>query len=489
MTRHVLGLDHEFHRRHTPGELIQRVDGDVTSVSDFLGRVVSEGGRCRAAGVRHDRSCWRSIDWRLALGADRRTSRVAVAVVVRSRHRAVGESSDEMGSYARLYGGIEERLTAAEDLRANGAGAHAMWRFVEESADAMASSVRREQAFLRMWWAVQGSVAGGSAVALAVGAALVAAEAISVGTAFLLFQYVLLLSRPLEDVVHQLETVQKANGAMVRVLDLLAVRPTIVDRAAPAHRRPARCRSASTTSASTTATTRPCSGRSTWTVARRPVGRRGRSHRQRQDDAVAPPAAPRRGDRRARCPLGGVPIADIPLAELRRRVALIPQEVELFAGTVRDNVDAVRRRPSDEEVGGRAPPSRPRRAGRRRHRSSARSGRRRAVRRRGPAAGARPRVAARARTSSCSTRPPHASIRRPRRGSSDAVHELMHGPHDADHRPPPVDAAPRRRDRRDRARPRGRARRPRLPAARMPIPPPAPAAARARRRRHGEVDA
>ena len=34
-----------------------------------------------------------------------------------------------------------------------------MWRFVEESTDAMASSVRRERAFLRMWWMVQGSVA------------------------------------------------------------------------------------------------------------------------------------------------------------------------------------------------------------------------------------------------------------------------------------------------------------------------------------------
>jgi ABC-type multidrug transport system fused ATPase/permease subunit len=36
--------------------------------------------------------------------------------------------------------------------------------------------------------------------------------------------------------------------------------------------------------------------------------------------------------------LGGVPIAEIPMGELRRRVALIPQEVELFGGTVRDNV-------------------------------------------------------------------------------------------------------------------------------------------------------
>ena len=47
ITRHVLGLDHEFHRRHTPGELIQRVDGDVTNVSDFLSQVVPEGRSAR----------------------------------------------------------------------------------------------------------------------------------------------------------------------------------------------------------------------------------------------------------------------------------------------------------------------------------------------------------------------------------------------------------------------------------------------------------
>ena len=40
ITRHVLSLDHEFHRKHTPGELIQRVDGDVTNVSNFLSQVV-----------------------------------------------------------------------------------------------------------------------------------------------------------------------------------------------------------------------------------------------------------------------------------------------------------------------------------------------------------------------------------------------------------------------------------------------------------------
>jgi ABC-type multidrug transport system fused ATPase/permease subunit len=48
--------------------------------------------------------------------------------------------------------------------------------------------------------------------------------------------------------------------------------------------------------------------------------------------------------------LGGVPIGEIPIAELRRRVALIPQEVELLSGSIRDNVTLFDETPSDEEV-------------------------------------------------------------------------------------------------------------------------------------------
>ena len=65
--------------------------------------------------------------------------------------------------------------------------------------------------------------------ALVLGAVLVAAGTITIGTAFLLFQFVLLIARPLEELVHELETVQKANGAMVRVIDLLGVEPNVLD--------------------------------------------------------------------------------------------------------------------------------------------------------------------------------------------------------------------------------------------------------------------
>jgi ATP-binding cassette, subfamily B, bacterial len=346
MARHVLGLDHEFHRTHTPGELIQRVDGDVTSVSDFLGRVVPKlsGAVSLVVGMVLVLAV---VDWRLAIGALLYIG-AAGWLIAKGRHRAVGESSDEMGAYARLYGGIEERLTAAEDLRANGAGRHAMWRFIDESAGAMRTSVRRESAFLRLWWAVQGSVAAGAVVALVAGTVLVKSGAITIGTAFLLFQYTLLLERPLEDVIHQLETVQKANGAMVRVIDLLAVRPIIAD----------------------TGTTEPADG--ALRLEFRGVGfDYGDGEAVLRDIDLVVPAGHslgvvgRTGSGKTTLSrlilrlvdttsgtftMGGVPVTDVPLATLRRRVAMIPQEVELFAGSVRDNVTLFDPTPSDDAV-------------------------------------------------------------------------------------------------------------------------------------------
>lgn len=346
MTRHVLGLDHEFHRRHTAGELIQRVDGDITSVSDFLGRVVPKaaGATVLVAGMV---GVLAVLDIRLAIGMSIYVA-AALAVVVATRHRAVRESSDELGAHARLYGGIEERLAAAEDLRANGASAHAMFRFVGDSARVLRAGVRREHAFLTMWWAVQGSVIAGTVLTLVVGGVLTGAGVITVGTAFLLFQYVLLIGRPLEEVVHELETVQKASGAMIRVLDLLAVRPTVLDTGTtrpPPGALAVDCRSVSFDYGDDDPVLVDVDlhlgpGRSVGIVGRTGSGKTTFSRLVlRLVDTTAGTLS-----------LGGVPITEIPLAELRRRVASIPQEVELFSGSIRDNVTLFDPTPTDAEV-------------------------------------------------------------------------------------------------------------------------------------------
>lgn len=351
LTGHVLGLDHEFHRTHTPGELISRVDGDVTSVSDFLGKVLPKvaGSLLLVLGII---GVLAIVDWRLGL-AMLVYFLLAVGAVRISSHRSVNESADEMSAIGRLYGGIEERLNASEDLRANGAGGHAMWRFVEEAADYMRQSLRRAMAFMGMWWTVEAAVMVGMAGAIAGGAWSVERGWISVGTAFLLFQYVLLISKPLDEMVQELQTVQKANGAMIRVAELMDIRPTVVDLG----------------------TTVPAPGPLTITArsvgfgyaddrheasgpvladidlgigAGRTVGVVGRtgSGKTTFTRLVLRLVEPTEGT----LALGGVPIADIPLDELRRRVALVPQEVELLAGTVRDNVTLFDPAPSDAEV-------------------------------------------------------------------------------------------------------------------------------------------
>lgn len=346
MTRHVLGLDHEFHRRHTPGELIQRVDGDITSVNDLCSRVLTRavGSTLLIVGMV---AVVAAIDWRIGLGMVVYVA-LAVVVLLALRHRAVDESAQELGALARLYGGIEERLTASEDLRASGAGSHAMWRFVEESAGALESGVRRERAFLGMWWAVQGAAVGGTVLAVGSGAVLVARDVITLGTAFLLFQYVLLIQRPLEEIVHELETVQKATGAMRRVSALFETTPTILDLgevSPPVGALAVEFDAVSFDYGDDVPVLIDVdlsidAGRSVGVVGRTGSGKTTFSR------LVLRLVETSAGTVR----LGGVPVADIPMSELRRRTALVPQEVELFNASVRDNVTLFDPTVSDDRV-------------------------------------------------------------------------------------------------------------------------------------------
>src|SRR5690606_39179391 len=130
-----------------------------------------------------------------------------------------------------------------------------------------------------------------------------------------------------DEVIQEMETVQKANGAMVRVAELMDVRPSILD----------------------TGTTSPVPGALAISAdhidfdygdeseraavlhdvsvefgAGRSVGIVGRtgSGKTTFSRLVLRLVEATGGTLR----LGAVPIADIPLAELRRRVALVPQE-------------------------------------------------------------------------------------------------------------------------------------------------------------------
>jgi ABC-type multidrug transport system fused ATPase/permease subunit len=51
LTRHCLALDRAFHQTHTPGELIERIDGDVTKLANFFARLLIQTEDIRAFGA------------------------------------------------------------------------------------------------------------------------------------------------------------------------------------------------------------------------------------------------------------------------------------------------------------------------------------------------------------------------------------------------------------------------------------------------------
>ncbi len=345
LTGHVLDHDLAFHHTKTPGELVERVDGDLTAVSDHLANfavtlmsvIFTLGGMVVVVSV---------IDWRIGVAL---LGYIAIATVVFTsvRDKAVSASEHERGAMARLYSGIEERLVGADDLRANGGGAHAMRRFSDDARRGLQTAVARERQIVWLWHGATGVVIGGAVFSLAVGAAGVKAGWISVGTAFLLLQYTQLLHAPLEQIIDQLQQIQKAAGAMLRVRSLLLSEPdrpaeegASVPPGAPGivfdevefsyGDEPVLQR--------LSIEIRP--GRSVGVVGATGGGKTTLGRLLTR--SMAPDAG--------RITVAGVDLADIGERDLRRLIGVVPQDVVVFDASLRDNITLFDPRPTDAEV-------------------------------------------------------------------------------------------------------------------------------------------
>jgi ATP-binding cassette subfamily B protein len=130
---------------------------------------------------------------------------------------------------ASLFGYVEERLAGTQDLRSAGAEAHTVGGFYGLARDRIQKITRARQ-LDAIPWVVSSAVAMGmTAISFVVPAVLVQSGDITVGDAFVLYFYAQLLVMPLNEMSHQVETLQQAIAGGRRVLELLAIEPTIVD--------------------------------------------------------------------------------------------------------------------------------------------------------------------------------------------------------------------------------------------------------------------
>ena len=224
---HLLTLDMGFHNETTPGEMIERVDGDVTAISDFISRFLV---RLAGAGVLLIGVlvvCWLE-DFRMGVAITIYVLAV-LSLLVSLRKLAVKAAEEERAVSARLYGFIEERLAGIDDIRALGAGRFTMARFIPVMRDFFDRTTAAWRKRVIVWVSANTAFWAGDALALAVGAWLTVQGSITVGTAYLILQYAQLVRRPIEQVTQELQQLQKAAGGIIRVDHLRRLSTKLVD--------------------------------------------------------------------------------------------------------------------------------------------------------------------------------------------------------------------------------------------------------------------
>ncbi len=331
---HCLNLDMSFHQQYTPGEMVERVDGDTTALSNFFSEFVLQviGSTFLLVGVIIMVS---REDWRVGIAL---TAFVIIAFVIYSliRSIAVPAYTAERESYAKLYGFIEERLIGIEDIRTNGGNAYTMDRFYDVNSDAYRRVLRSEimgeivQATTRIMFAL------GLATSMGMGIYLYREGTFTIGTVFMVVQYTAMFRHPLDQISRQLNDLQRATAGLKRIEALQRTTSHIQDgtETLPA---------SGAISIEFDGVTfnynegEPVLKKVSFNLAPGKVlgllGRTG-SGKTTITRLLFRFYEPNIGEIR----LGGMPIMKVQLDSLRQNVGLVTQDVHLFYASVRDNI-------------------------------------------------------------------------------------------------------------------------------------------------------
>ncbi len=229
LVEHCLKLDLSFHKSRTPGELIERVDGDVSTLSVFFSNLTIDliGNALLLTGVLV--VMWLE-DWRVGLSLTVFAALTLLAFnAVRGLATPHWKRDRELS--AQFYGFLGETLQAREDIRSLGASGWAHDGLMKRW-QAWYPARRDGSVYgVTMWVVFIWSFAIGEALVFGVGSALYAQRAFSLGTVYLIFQYTALLAEPLEQIRTQLEQLQKADAGIARIAELMATKSVLRDGA------------------------------------------------------------------------------------------------------------------------------------------------------------------------------------------------------------------------------------------------------------------
>ena len=337
LAAHALSLDMSYHNERTPGEMIERVDGDPNELGTFFSLFIFEmlGSMLLLVGIL---VLLLREDWRAGLSL---TGFVVAGMVVLTsiRNIAVPYWKANRQASADSFGFLEERLAGTEDIRSNDAKPYVMRRFHELMRGWYQKSLKAGLMSSIMFSTTMFMFGAGSAISLSLGAYLYFGGWISLGAVYLIFHYTQMLVMPINRFTQQLDSFQRASAAIARIRELDAVRKTVLDP--PADERVELPDSGPLSVGFDDVTfaygEEPVlSGVSLDLAPGRVLGLLGRtgSGKTTMTRLLFRLYDPTSGVVR----VGGEDISRMPVTELRRHISMVTQDVRLFHGTVRDNL-------------------------------------------------------------------------------------------------------------------------------------------------------
>ena len=346
VTRHVLKLDMSFHNDHPPGELIERIDGDVERLANFFSQmsIVVIGGALMVVGVLA--VAWLE-DWRFGLvlsggailGATLRTRLLAISVPWWRK---------ESQARAELYGFLEERVSDIEDIQSSGAAGYTMRRFREVMRRRFWTNVQANLVINLVAGAGYSSTLISYAGTLALCIYLVQSDVVTIGTAYLMYHYWAMMSAPVGRIMREIQDLQRARVSIERVTDLLQTESAVKDGALAMTASSTPAVAFDRVSFSYHSEANALSDVSFRLEPGRTLGLLGRTGSGKTTMArlLLRIYDPTQGAVR----LDDFDIRQARVAELRGRVGLVTQEVQLFQASVRDNLNLFGAGASDDRI-------------------------------------------------------------------------------------------------------------------------------------------